>query len=89
VSVSYTQIIPEDPRFTATPEGEKLALSLLRAFLPKDEVTAKHFDAMQFVDPGENFERILCPHCHTEIASADWDAWLDRAGGRGTPKSGQ
>jgi len=79
MSVCYTRIIPEDPRFVPTPEGEESALSLLRAFLPKDEVTAKRLEGVQFIDQGENFERVLCPHCQTEISSADWGAWVDRA----------
>jgi len=82
MSDSFTRIIPEDPLFLPTPEAENLAVSLLRAYLPEEDrmnVTATFFDSIQFVDQGENFERILCPFCRKEISDSDWGAWLDRA----------
>jgi len=79
MSDSVTRIIPQDPKFVPTPAAERLALSLLRAYLPDDQVTARRFDTIQFVDTGENFERVVCPYCRKEILPADWYAWLDRA----------
>jgi hypothetical protein len=87
MSSHYLRFIPEDPRFVPTSEEEELALSRLRAFMPRDKVTAERFGLIRFVDQGENFERILCPHCRAEISSADWGKWLDRAAAASPPGS--
>jgi hypothetical protein len=79
MSDHLTRIIPEDPRFVPTPAGEERGLAVLRAFLPQDEVTAKHFGCVEFVDQGENFERVLCPHCQAEISMEEWGDWIDRS----------
>ncbi len=77
MSDDILRIIPGDPRFVPTQEGERLAVSLLRAFPPKVKVTSERFDIIQFVDQGANFERVLCPHCHAMIPQAAWASWMD------------
>jgi hypothetical protein len=74
----FTSVSPT-PRFVPTQDCEDLATSRLREVLPGVVVTARRLGGIQFVDQGENFERVLCPHCHGTIAMEDWHAWVDRS----------
>jgi hypothetical protein len=78
VSESILRIIPDDPAFVPSKDCERKAMKILAALVPGGEVTAKHSAQPQFVDPGENFERVLCPYCRADLKES-WPAAMDRA----------
>ena len=53
-------------------------MNVLIALVPDSDVVAKHSDEVQFFDPGENFERVLCPNCRADLTDA-WRLAMDRA----------
>jgi hypothetical protein len=53
-------------------------VDLLMTLVPDSEVVAKRSDEVQFFDPGENFERVLCPNCRTDVTSS-WPSAMDHA----------
>ena len=61
MSDTYLRIIPDDPNFVPSAEREATVRQLLMALLPGTEIVAKHSEEVQFIDPGENFERVMCP----------------------------
>jgi hypothetical protein len=79
VSDNYLRIIPDNPGFVPSLDCERRAIRALSALVPHAEIVARRSDRVQFVDPGGNFERVLCPHCGAEITTADWQAAMDQA----------
>jgi hypothetical protein len=51
---------------------------LLKSLVPDCEVVAKCSADVQFIDPGENFERVLCPNCRADLTSS-WPSVMDKA----------
>jgi hypothetical protein len=77
VSDTYLRIIPDDPNFVPSTGGERRVVDLLAALVPGSKVVAKR-SGVQFFDPGENFERVLCPNCRADLTSL-WQRGMDRA----------
>ena len=66
--------VPIDPRFVPPAEARVAARSWLAARLPgADEVEAKIYEDIRFVDPGANFEGVFCPFCGADVM--DW--WME------------
>ena len=71
MSDDFLRIIPYDPWCIPAVELRQAAVATLRRFVPDaDTVEAIVSDTVQFIDPGGNFERVMCPRCQTEIT--DW-----------------
>lgn len=76
MSEHFLVVIPADPRaeLPATAGALRDALARLAG---TDEARVKDYGKVQFIDCGENFERILCPACRAEITTEQWHAWMD------------
>ena len=78
MSDTYLRIIPDDSNFIPSTEREATTVELLIALLPGAEVVAKRSEEVQFIDPGENFERVLCPSCRADLTNS-WPSLVDDA----------
>jgi hypothetical protein len=68
--VSYTllKIIPADRRHLPPAETHEPALDLLAELTQGSEPEVRVFDRVQFIDPGENIEAMICPRCGNRLA---------------------
>ena len=74
VSEYALRLIPEDPAFVPPEAARRAACEALQAALPRaEDVTGRVSETLEFVDPGRNLERILCPKCGAAIERAWWD----------------
>jgi hypothetical protein len=79
MSDHFIRFIPLDPRLVPGEKAQAAALALLRAVAPDaDEISSETEDHIAFRDCGENFERVRCPGCGTEIEIATWQGWMAR-----------
>ena len=78
MSDNWITLIPEDPKFIPDPRRQSRARDRFLEIAPDaDEVKIKVSDEVEFFHCGENFERILCPCCHTEIPVPWWQERMD------------
>ena len=71
-------IIPVDPRFVPKKSAVAKAVTILRKLAPKaDEIESVIDETVAFRDCGENFDRVRCPACRTEIDIEKWQEWMD------------
>lgn len=76
MSDHFLLVIPSDPCADA-PENTDAVSAALSAICGTNEVRFKNYGKLQFIDCGENFERILCPECGHEFTTPEWHAWMD------------
>ncbi|MCE9638190.1 MAG: hypothetical protein K8T90_21010 [Planctomycetes bacterium] len=75
MSDNWITLIPDDPRFVPDSARQHRARDRLVTALPAaDEIEIDTSEAVQFMDCGGNFERVLCPACRSDLT--DW--WSDR-----------
>ena len=73
-------LIPTDPHYLPPSEKEQMAKDYLLSILPEaDDIVCLRSDMVQFVDQGQNFERVICPVCSTELSVPDWQQMMDGA----------
>ena len=62
------KLIPTNPNFVPSSEKIKEAEALMKLIATtSNKITSITFDGIQFVDPGENLEKVLCPNCNKNI----------------------
>lgn len=71
------RIIPSDPFYEPTPAIQDACLGLLIARFRKNEITSTLYKEVSFIDPGQNFEAVVCDRCGQEM---DMEAWQARMG---------
>jgi hypothetical protein len=77
MSDSFLRLIPEQPEFASSAEAGQTAIGILKVLMPSAAAVNTHvFQEIRFVDPGINFERVLCPHCR-EVITDHWSGWMD------------
>lgn len=76
MSDHFLVVIPADPK-ALLPETAPALRDALASLAGTKEVRIKDYGKLQFIDCGENFERILCPACRTEISVEQWHIWMD------------
>ena len=73
MSDNWIILIPEDPRLVPSGDRNDRAIALLKFLAPQSEkVEAAVSDLIRFVDAGENFQRINCPSCNSQIDNEWW-----------------
>lgn len=70
MSDHFLVVIPADPKATLPSTAEDIRKALAE-ITGSTESRVKDYGRIQFIDCGENFERISCPACGAE-ASVDW-----------------
>lgn len=66
------RIIPSDPFYEPSPEIQDACLGLLIERFRKNEITSTLNKEVSFLDPGQNFEAVICDRCGQEM---DMEAW--------------
>jgi hypothetical protein len=80
MSDSILKIIPADPYFIPAENAQQAALKMLLSWLPNaDIVNGTASDEVNFVDPGLNLLRVICPACGHELDMMDWQGLMDVA----------
>ena len=75
MSDNFIVLIPLDPRFVPDASRRETARRRFAAMAwGAAEVEMETLDETRFFDCGENFERVLCPSCRSEIPEAWWKA---------------
>lgn len=70
MSVEYVQLIPEYPYYIPPKQAQSVAQEALSRLLPRAaEISISVYDTAQFIDQGENFERVSCPFCSADLRS--------------------
>jgi hypothetical protein len=78
MSDDFLIVVPRDPTHVPSIESQRRLIDALRRIAPNaDGVTSEAVEHIRFFDAGENFERISCPSCHSELGMS-W--WQDRMG---------
>ncbi|MBI1282556.1 MAG: hypothetical protein GC179_30800 [Anaerolineaceae bacterium] len=73
-------LIPTDPQYVPQPEHAQAANDYLISIFPEaDDIVWVWSDTVEFVDPGDNFERVVCPACETELHMSDWQHMMNIA----------
>ena len=76
MSDNLLRIVPIDPEFVPPPEADAAAVRVLRSMLSNaDSIATRRTESVEFIDPGENFEGVFCPHCAADITHA-WPEWM-------------
>ncbi len=78
MSDHFLVVLPFDPQASAPASTQPLRDALAK-MAGTNEVRFKDFGKLQFIDCGENFERILCPACDTELATEWWGQQMDHS----------
>ena len=76
MSDHFLVVIPADPK-AELPDTTTALRDGLASLAGTDEARVKDYGKLQFIDCGENFERITCPKCAAEISDQQWHAWMD------------
>lgn len=80
MSVDYLQLIPSDPLHVPPAEAQLAARDKLLQIIPlSPEITVEAFATPQFIDQGENFERVSCPFCNQILKNNWWGKVMDKA----------
>jgi hypothetical protein len=68
MSDSFLKLMPTDPKFVPQEEHIKRTIDVLQRILPRaEDISPCLHDAVEFVDPGENFEEVQCPCCKEDL----------------------
>lgn len=79
MSDSALRYVPIDTNFVPTEAAARRAEIELRRMLPRAESVASHAsEQVTFVDCGENWEGVTCPHCNAD-AEGWWSDAMDIA----------
>ncbi|HEY2595862.1 MAG TPA: hypothetical protein VGK33_18375 [Chloroflexota bacterium] len=65
---TYLRIIPRDPGRVPSALARERALGVLQRAVPfADEIDSQVTPDVRFVDCGDNFETVSCPHCSADV----------------------
>jgi len=71
MATHFLKLIPTEPALIPPKARWSAATTRFRQFIPQAEkIEISSMPTIQFVDPGANFERVLCPLCATALT--DW-----------------
>lgn len=76
MSSHYLVVIPADPKI-ALPDTAEALKEALADIVGTPRSRIKNYDRIQFIDCGENFERILCPACGSALSTDWWGHQMD------------
>jgi len=80
MSESVLKLIPTDPQWTPGEGTNERAQTLLLSFVPDStELKAVIRKNVEFIDQGENFERVLFPECPAELGTQWWQGAMEKA----------
>lgn len=78
MSDNILKLIPNDPYYVPRDGAIQRAYDLIVSLFPKaTSVDYQVLEKVTFIDQGQNWERILCPLCKTEIDQDWWGQQMD------------
>jgi hypothetical protein len=87
VSDTWLKLIPTDPEYVPDKLAQEKARNALALLLPNaEEVNGEATTGVKFIDQGENFDKVLCPICETELSMKWWEGAMNKACGANTRK---
>lgn len=80
MSDDVLKLIPSLPTYVPDNETINTAVARVREYFPNAErIEVEISESPQFIDPGSNFERIICPICNTVLEDDWWQDAMDKA----------
>lgn len=80
MSDDVLKLIPSLPTYVPDNETINTAVARVREYFPNAErIEVEISESPQFIDPGSNFERIICPICNTVLEDDWWQEAMDKA----------
>lgn len=79
MSDTIVKLIPEDVSFMPANLEIDQARTFLESLFPTAVVSVEKSEKIQFVDQGENFIKITCPICETNVDLEWWHDAMDTA----------
>lgn len=80
MSEHFITLIPTSPAFVPAPAVLEKGKEFFSRFLTgADDIEASVTNEITFVDPGENFERVCCPGCGSELGTAWWQEAMNQS----------
>jgi len=84
LSTTIIRLISTNPQYVPDSLSQKRAVAFLKSLPlpnpdPSSEAIAKVTEHVEFVDQGENFERVVCPFCSFELNTEWWHEVMDKA----------
>jgi hypothetical protein len=73
------KLIPTDPDYTVSHEKLQEIEKYLSSVFPNKGIKVEQYDTIQFVDCGENFERVICGHCWDTVNIELWQSWMAKS----------
>jgi hypothetical protein len=84
MSENWIYLIPEDPGFIPDEARQRRARDRFAEILPQaQDVDVKVYDRIEFINCGQNFGRISCPSCGSEIPLRWWQDRMNQDYGDG------
>jgi hypothetical protein len=78
MSDNWIALIPEDPHFVPAQAKQDRARERFAEIAPDaDKIELKISDTVLFFDCGQNFRRVFCPACQTELPMPWWQERMD------------
>lgn len=79
MSGHYLRLIPAEPHYIPPEQVHSVAIAELSRLAPDaKEIFVEIYDAVQFIDQGENFESVSCPLCGSDLKQW-WGGAMDAA----------
>jgi hypothetical protein len=80
VSDIILKLIPSSPGYLPEKESIDQAVSMVKISIPSvEDIKVMVSEGLRFIDPGTNWERILCPNCNASIDMEWWQNAMDKA----------
>jgi len=80
VSTTILKLIPHAPDYLPIKTAQEKASTWLSSIFPdSSRIEVNSWDEVKFVDPGENFEHILCSFCNENLKLDWWHKVMDLA----------
>jgi hypothetical protein len=80
MSDNILKLIPSSPMYTPQEDAAQRVIDIVHTLFPfAGSVNIKRSDKPQFVDPGSNFERVICTQCGAAIDQTWWQRVMDKA----------
>ncbi len=72
-------IIPIDSKYKPSDAQIKASLELLQIEYPDCEISSEVYDSVEFVDQGQNFEKVTCNFCSREMSMDFWQEKMSKS----------
>ena len=76
MSEHFLVVIPADPH-AGVPDTAEAVRDALAVMAMASDARVKDYGKLQFIDAGENAERIGCPKCGHTFTIPEWHDWMD------------